>query len=197
VVQAGTRTVANKQVIVLVSGQAGVGKTTFSTIASNFCQEAGFKTAIQPFALELKKIAIQLGWNRIKDEKGRQLLIDLGQAARRYDKDIWAKLAFSQIKDDDDFVFIDDWRFENEYSYLNKVTGMTPDGYLIITVKIIAENREILRDTPQYQDESERGLDNFDKMLYNYIIDNTGSMDKLFRQAKSVVKEVRKLLKEW
>jgi hypothetical protein len=153
-----------------------------------------FNSQIIAFADELKRTAIHLGWDKKKDEKGRKFLIELGRSARNYDLDIWAKNLWNEVDDFTDFVFVDDWRFINEYEFINKLKSDSLNPYLI---RIESPERESLKGSNLYNDESELGLDNFDKMLYNYVIVNDGTLEDLYNKALDVIKEVKKNLKIW
>lgn len=69
--------------VIVINGMGGVGKSTFVSL----CHE------IDPMVIEtstvdfVKEIALQAGWDGIKDEAGRRFLSDLKDAMERY-KDI-------------------------------------------------------------------------------------------------------------
>lgn len=95
--------------IVAFMGIAGSGKTTAATWFSNRCW------LYKPFsfAAEVKAIALLMGWDGKKDEKGRQLLQDIGMAGRRYSKDIWVSKLEKRLEAEK-YLVIDDVRFQNE-----------------------------------------------------------------------------------
>lgn len=85
------------------------------------------------FAKSLKRLALDLGWDGKKDERGRRLLQGLGQTLRAYDPDFWIKKAdFNPVKVDTP-VFIDDLRFQNELEYLKRhafhIVYLKPFGF--------------------------------------------------------------------
>jgi hypothetical protein len=97
-------------------------------------------------------------------------LQDIGRAGRNYDPCIWAKSAFGNIEENTrypfDAVFIDDWRYKNEYDYIVNNQFL----YKPITIRINAPDREILLGTPEYYDSSETELDNYS---FDYVIDDS------------------------
>ena len=153
----------------MFSGKAGVGKTFWSDILQKYLQDSGYKSYKSPFARGVKDTANFMGWNGKKDEKGRILLQEIGKSGRAYDINMWAKSAFLSIEDSVgypyDCVFIDDWRFKDEYYYVVEKEPL----YHPIRIRIEASEREILKGTPQYDDVSETDLDDF---VFDYKIDN-------------------------
>lgn len=190
--------IADKQTIFLVSGKAGVGKTTFSIACDGIAKHMGFSSNVLSFAGELKRTARDLGWDGKKDERGRKFLQELGKVVRNYDVDTWARiLLYKMIPENLDFVFIDDWRFENEYLYFRRGFEGLWETTNLVTVKIVAPNREILKGTKAALDESEIGLDKFDESLYNYVINNEGSLEDFYKNSLDIMKEIKKELKIW
>lgn len=68
--------------VVIVNGKPGVGKTTFEKLArdilgENFCE---WTSTVD----KVKEIASYIGWNGIKDLKGRKLLSDLKDICTEY-----------------------------------------------------------------------------------------------------------------
>ena len=156
----------------MFSGKAGTGKSWSSDTAQKLCDKLGLKTFKSPLAYGVKSTATYMGWDGEKDGKGRRLLQDIGKAGRAYDKDMWVRSAFTRIEEQVgypfDAVFIDDWRFENEYKYVIDNEPL----YKVIPIRMDAEDREILRGTPEYGDESETGLDAFSFPRLNYVCNN-------------------------
>jgi hypothetical protein len=72
-----------------------------------------------------------------------------------------------------DVVLIDDWRFPHEGNVV-----VDSEKFDVFTVRISAPEREILKDTPQYNDLSETALpiaiEDYDGMIFN-----SGDMDEL------------------
>ena len=189
----------NRPHIVLISGKAGVGKSTFASTLSKVVREHedANKQIImrQPLAWGVKRTAMGMGWDREKDVKGRRLLQGIGRIGREYDPNMWVKIADQAICDTQYFygslearlayVWIDDWRFKNEIKWF-----LAKDyQFRIHTVRITAPNREILKGTPEALDISEVDLDDFTE--YDFVIDNRGSLDELWASANSIYKHIQ------
>jgi hypothetical protein len=153
----------------MFSGKAGCGKSFSADLAQKLCNDLGLKTYRAPFAKGVKATANYMGWDGNKDTKGRILLQKIGFIGREYDKDMWVRSAMKDIEESVgypyDAVFIDDWRFKNEYDYIFKNELM----YKPIPIRIEAPSREILKGTPEYTDLSETELDDFDFPYTNYV----------------------------
>jgi dephospho-CoA kinase len=152
-------------------GLAGSGKDTaaIGLVANGWLREA--------FADHLKHLALEFGWNGIKDAKGRALLQDLGMAGRKYNPDCWVEhIAYKlklQLKYRELWPRVwTDVRFQNEADFIRKRGG------IIIRInrpEIIAENHE-----------SElKQLD----VVADYTVDNTGTIPELRDKILDIIKQ--------
>jgi len=175
--------------IILVSGKAGVGKTTFSDYFCRNVVDINHTVDLLSFAYPIKRCARDdFMWDGDKDKKGRRLLQNLGRVGREYDKDLWVKhlLNLTQVGPFPlDFYIVDDWRFPNEFEYLNK-----QDFYDIYTIRVISPDREILRGSPEYDDISETSLDSWENDRFSGLIYNTGSLDALNRSSIAFINAI-------
>lgn len=173
----------SKSLCFLFSGKAGVGKTYCSQLLEQQIQKLEFSYFRSPFAYGVKDTARYMGWDGEKDDKGRKLLQDIGKIGRRYDKNLWVKQAFARIESDTayphSFIIIDDWRFRNEYSYIKNQLPL----YKPIRIRVIAPEREILKNTKMYNDVSETELDN---AKFDYVISNIEDKGA-FEQVKQIL----------
>lgn len=175
--------------IILVSGRAGEGKTTFSNMCIDYLNKNNKSCSILPFADGLKGIAKDIGWDGCKDNRGRKLLQDLGRIGREYSIDVWVGLTTRCIQDymaehlqDTAYIFIDDWRFPNELIYLRNLV------YPIVTCKIKRQQQfHALFGTPLYNEVSEISLPTDDDTYYTSIIDNMSDLDALRSKAMQFV----------
>lgn len=102
--------------IIGLAGKAGAGK---STTAAAMLEALGRPYCIQSFASPVREIALAMGWDGVKDEKGRKLLVAVGMAGRAYGADTWIKqLDFTKR------CVIDDVRFPNEVEAIRKAGGV-------------------------------------------------------------------------
>ena len=170
-----------KTLAILISGKAGVGKSSAANFMQKYAITKGYNTIILPFAYGVKQIAYEMGWDGKKDEKGRALLIGVGMTGRAYDESIWAKYSFekSLIGSVPDIILVEDWRFSNEGKYIQDSSM-----YQVKRVRVYAPEREMLRGTKMYDDPSENSLPEADESLsdafYDLIILNKEEgLDKL------------------
>ncbi len=112
--------------LILISGKARHGKTTF---AKNLMRELRLRgvydTKRLPLAHELKQVAKEeYGWDGKKDDAGRALLQRIGTERRNDNEDYWCqrlhnKLCAEASISNSDVVIIDDVRYRNEVSYFD------------------------------------------------------------------------------
>ena len=147
--------------LILISGKAGSGK---SYLASQLACESDGVSRVKPLAEELKEIALRMGWDGVKDERGRNLLIDIGTAGRAYDIDLWCKIVADRHNDPRMTYIIDDVRYPSEVDYFLRHR----DRYeKIIHVRMISPEFQANIDDP-----SETSLDNWAFSRFDYVINN-------------------------
>lgn len=182
-----------KTTFILISGKAGVGKTTLANyLATKLSSIKGLDIMQVALADPIKVIARkEFGWNGIKDFKGRKLLQTIGtDCGRNYDENIWVKkmldFVFTANIYPPHFVIIDDWRFPNEYFYIDDLTI-----HNVVTIRVEAPNREILKGTPEETHPSETSLPVVtywtETNIYDYVVDNSESFNELYRQGDQIV----------
>jgi len=166
-----------KTLSVMVSGYKEAGKTLFSKMLVTEMKEHGWNVYLFPLAEPLKQIALRMGWDGVKDERGRRLLQTLGvEVGRAYDEDLWVKKLINETVLHApgypfDSIVIDDWRFPNERDYIKK-----NPLYDVVTIRIFRP------DTGGDPHSSETALP-LDIEHYDSVIYNTGDIYSLQRSA--------------
>lgn len=166
------------RIVIGLAGRAGSGKSTAAKILVGIASGIGRHVLVIPFAGPLKRMAINLGWNGDKDDRGRRLLQDLGQTARAYDQDAWVKMWRQNVPPGDNtFILADDVRFDNEAQEILSMSGRI----LEIT------GRAMKLSDAAAADVSERGIN---RSLISHTIDNSGTVGELDSQLRRVFQEI-------
>ena len=168
----------NKRTVILINGKAGCGKDTLARILVRGLRdrvEKVGKIGVIHNAKAVKNLAFnEFTWNRLKDNRGRQLLIDITNAGYRYDPCFWEKKTIKDILDNNNLVtIIPDWRYETTYHFFKN------SGFRVITLHLDRKKLQSNMCDSLKQDKSEQA---FDKSLYDYnIINSSDDLDHLER----------------
>lgn len=137
------------------------------------------------FADKLKELCEAGGWNGIKDEKGRGLLIDVGMAFRKYNENTWVDLAIKDAKKiikEGYPVAISDCRFLNEVKHLKEEFTRTKVIHIGITSNEIGDD-SVENDSSQID---------FHSMKCDYYICTTKNKDDLYRALDTIIEKINK-----
>lgn len=158
--------------IILINGSGGVGKDSFV----NFVRNNYFNhTVINVSTIDNVKIAArELGWDGVKDEKGRKFLSELKQLANNY-YPISLNVIRNAINDNPraSVIFV----HCREPKEIDKIK----EEFDITTI-LIKNDRVKVPDN-----NSDKSVQDYN---YDYIIDNNGSLYDLERTAKRFITEV-------
>ncbi len=196
--------------VLAISGKGQSGKTTTGDYIKSIVKDKfeGYSVDYMPFAGKLKQIATDLfGWdgdkelyynvtekfytsgesavdNKIVEDKGRQLLINIGGKMREIRPSIWIDFVVSSIRKDiensrlnNKIYLIDDLRYKNELNVLRQIFGNK-----LFALRINRNNSLHLNI------DSETDLDNvYD---WDYTIANNGTLGELLSASYVVSNKV-------
>lgn len=179
---------------ILISGKSGSGKDQFSKFVSDILDRKDYRVLTIHYADFVKYCCTQYyDWDGKKDVYGRSLLQRIGtDVVRKKYPTYWAEAVakfISATENDWDFVLIPDWRFINEYNvtkYYNKdsitvrVNRLNPDGTYYLNPLFTEE---------QNSHSSECELDDY---YFDYVVDNSSTLEELKNRANEFVKEILK-----
>lgn len=179
--------------VVLLGGKGLAGKTTSAEYITNKLLEfSGILSTISPLAAPIKLNAYEFYyWDGKKDERGRKLLQDIGDAGRAYDVDIFVKkleekeLSIGLFPNN--FVLIDDWRYPNEKAYF--------EGNFLYEVTSIRIEREttLTGETSKHVSENSIPVSEVENLVYNknsyynFEVHNKGTLAELYSKLDNVV----------
>ena len=170
--------------IIMLTGKAGCGKDTAYKIMKKYANKSIKRYA---FADPLKNIAYGAGWDGIKDEKGRKLLVSLGKAINQYQKNFFVFETANAITEDKDIStkVITDLRLPCEYKAMRE---WFPSCEQIVLIKIFGRASEYGKTT---DDVTERDITEDDiGRCFDFIVDNSGSYSEFENNIKYIVKEL-------
>ena len=174
--------------ILIINGKPRTGKSTFC------------KSAIQKSGLvyqystvdEIKKLAILLGWDGVKDEKGRKFLSDLKDATSAYN-DLPRQHILKQIKKYQELYKDEPLALKNMVFLIHSREPDDIDKWRDeYGAKAILIKGNLKLDNIEWNNHADDEV--FD-CIYDYIIDNTESLDEWKKTAAWFINEIRK--EEW
>lgn len=162
--------------IIIINGCGGVGKDTFI----DFCAKR-IPTINYSSVKEIKEIATMLGWDGGKTEKDRKFLADLKNLASEY-SDFSFKCISKQIEkffqqDKEEVLFI----HIRNIPEIERVVNSFPN---VKTLLILNERIE-----PIMSNEADANVTLYN---YDYIIDNSGSLEELDIKSKNFIELLQK-----
>lgn len=150
--------------VIIINGAGGVGKSTFVSL----CHEIDSRVIETSTVDFVKEIALQAGWNGIKDEIGRRFISDLKDAMEHYHDIPNQKIDEFIQSHPNDIIFVNAREPHNIQYYQNKYNA----------ISVLIKNCNIEQVKGNYADEN----------VYNYnydvIIDNSSTLEELKRKAK-------------
>lgn len=158
--------------IIVINGAATVGKSTFVSLCHKI-DPAVIETSTVDF---VKEIALQAGWNGIKDEAGRRFLSELKDAMEHYHDIPNAKVDEFIKAHPDNIIFVNAREPHNIQYYKDK--------YNAITVLVVNQNAKEIQGN--HADENV-----CDYEYYDLIIRNNGTIVELKDKAEIFLEYVK------
>ena len=158
--------------IFVINGQGRVGKDTFVSYAIQYLNnEHQQQTLCMSSVDEVKKYGRLLGWDGVKDEKGRKFLSDLKELSSRYHGPI--KYMSNIIEDNKDvdvaFTFI------REPEEIKKFVKCYPSAITVLIERGKSAKLGNISD------------DDVENYVYDHYIDNNGTEQQLEKSAKELM----------
>lgn len=174
--------------IYLIGGKARSGKDTISDFLEDTLKSEDKKVCRLQISSYIKYYATKyFGWDGSEETKPRDLLINLGTniIRNKIDENFHINRLLQDIEVLSyffDYFIVSDVRFPVE---IEKVKEKYND---VVTIKMMRESDEL--NESQKENRTETSLDNYDN--FDYIIDNSGSLDELKEKALSILNETDK-----
>lgn len=147
--------------VTLLTGKAGVGKDTYAK---------KLRAVRVALADPLKEECKRLGWDGVKDAKGRKFLQELGDVARDYYIDVFVDKAIEQIHDlfvdGSGHVVVTDCRYDNEV--LKIIEEFRTWSFVEVELVELVREFESSLDPQAQEHPSEQGISDEVKALVNY-----------------------------
>lgn len=154
-----------------INGCGASGKTTFENYVKEYAEKNNAKVNITSIIDYVKWCAVRCGWSGAKSDKDRRFLSDLKLALEHWNdspRDNIKYLLKRLEADGADVVFVD-IREEHDMNWLKEN----------FNAKSILVDRGIERSYGNVAD------DNVKNMVYDIVIDNTGTLDTLKETAQT------------
>ena len=150
--------------VIVINGSGSVGKSTFISLCHEI-DTAVIETSTVDF---VKEIALQAGWDGIKDEAGRRFLSELKDAMEHYHDIPNTKVDEFIEAHPNSIIFVNAREPHNIQYYVDK--------YGAVTVMVINPNA-----TKVQGNHADEGVYEY---IYDYYIENNGDLEMLKESTK-------------
>ena len=168
------------QQIIIINGNGGVGKDTFIRVLSSVFRDVD----IWSYSTidKVKEIAKMIGWDGVKDEKGRKLLADLKSLCDSYND-----MTFKDMKQAVS-------EFKNSYGTLLFIHIREPhnidrakDEFDAITMLVTRDSVENIT-----SNDADKHVAEYD---YDYVVNNNGNLVQLELEAKKFLQYINNIMR--
>lgn len=154
---------------IIVNGTAEVGKDTFVDLCIDAFEARGFEASKKSSVDQVKKAATLLGWDELKDDKGRRFLSDLKDLSTvNYDGPLNYMLQCMEWQGVGVIFFM-----IREPEEITKFVETVPGTR---TMKVVRDSVEI-----KYNNHADQRVNEYE---YDYVITNNGTLDDLKQLAE-------------
>lgn len=116
-----------RKTVILINGKAQSGKSTLAELLASKIQNS----KVIHNADSVKELATNFfGWNGVKDDDGRELLIGISEVGYDYKDNFWEYKTLSKVEDKDEVIIIPDFRYEQTYHFFKE------QGFRVITLYV-------------------------------------------------------------
>lgn len=131
-----------RKTVILINGKAQSGKSTLAELLASKIQNS----KVIHNADSVKELATNFfGWNGVKDDDGRELLIGISEVGYDYKDNFWEYKTLSKIENKDEVIIIPDFRYEQTYHFF-KEQGFRVIALYVSMTKDINTMNEIMKE---------------------------------------------------
>lgn len=173
-------------ITILLSAKAGSGKSTVADhIRKHINNIQGLDATVVPNADGVRAVLYNVfNWDGVKDDKGRELLVNMTDIGYTYDKYFWERKTLKNytilkgVKTDlvEDFLIIDDYRYETTKEFFSMYSK-------VVVVSLERDNVAVTYDKSIVKDSEELHL----SIVPDYILDGNCELRELDKRTKELV----------
>ena len=168
--------------VIVINGKGTSGKDSFIDFFSDVCEKSGYNVDRFSSVHEVKECALKLGWDGVKDDRGRRFLSDLKDALTLYNDLPFASMEnrvyqFRELcKDRRGFLFF----HIREPQEIKRMV----EPFNAVTLLIDRESAETL-----FSNHADKNVKEYH---YDYYVSNNGTLSDLKAEAEEFFKYLMK-----
>jgi dephospho-CoA kinase len=174
--------------VILINGAGGSGKDTFVELLKTYFLNTNIVENISTID-DVKFLAHRMGWDGVKDERGRQFLADLKNAWTKYNNGANERVLEKIVK----------WNSDENISsksYLVFIHCREPEALSWFVEKLKKRKIQVCSlyvERLGIEEFSNSADKNVNQFSYDIVIHNNGTLDDL----ENIAKSVSKLINNW
>lgn len=162
--------------VIVINGAGTSGKDTFIDLFTEVCNEIGDYSVYRFSSVdEVKYFATCMGWDGVKDDKGRRFLSDIKDAMTLYNDAPYnyMRQKVTEVSEQEDNAFI--------FFHVREPIEIQKMVNRLKAITILIDRPSVCSDT--FTNHADKNVENFD---YDYLIKNKGTLFDLKLQASSL-----------